>query len=510
MLTSEYLLGTDHHIAGIGAMAERLGPHHKGRPGYEGYLNDRVVALQELLRDDGYETLMSGKWHLGQTQDRTPHARGFDRSFSLLVGCHNHFGWEPYIEQQDKETVPRLSKIPRNIYQEDDRPLPVSELPTDFYSSDFFTDKMLEYLADREKRQEDRPFFAYLPFSAPHWPVQAPKESIAKYRGAYDKGPEDLRQQRLARLKEMGLVPNDAVPAPVILRGEDGKETAPFEEMTEDEKAFSCRTMEAYAGCVDRMDYNIGRVLSHLEETNQLEDTCIMVFSDNGAEGAMWEAQPLAAGANLLEHIAKYHNNSLDNIGAKDSFAWYGAQWASASTAPGRLFKMYTSEGGIRVPFIFNYPRLNMKPRIDESFATVMDIFPTVLELAGTAPPGKTWRGREISPIKGKSWMPYLRGEEEKIHSHDEITGWELFGRMALRKGDYKALFIPKPHGPEKWQLFDLRTDQGEVNDLAETMPDKLAELISDFQQYALENGVIIQDASMRDAWDRGVAPGRT
>lgn len=208
---------------------------------YEGYLNDSVVALQEVLRSDGYETLMSGKWHLGQSQDRTPHARGFERSFSLLVGCHNHYGWEPHISREDQSDRPRLSKIPRNIYQEDTKPLPVSELPEDFYSSEFFTSKLLDYLKDRQDRDESNPFFAYLPFSAPHWPLQAPKKSILKYRGKYDNGPERLRQARVAKLKDLGLVPQDAVPAPVILRGEDGKETSPWEEMDPDAKAFSCR-----------------------------------------------------------------------------------------------------------------------------------------------------------------------------------------------------------------------------------------------------------------------------
>lgn len=464
-----------------------------------------MAALQEVLGDDGYETLMSGKWHLGQTPDTTPHARGFHRSFSLLVGCHNHYAFEPHVEKQDMSTVPRLSKIPRNIYQEDDRPLKVSDLPKDFYSSDTFTDKMLEYLSDRRERKEKRPFFGYLAFSAPHWPLQAPKESIQKYRGKYDQGPEYLRQTRLANLKRLGLVPRDAVAAPVILKGEDGKDTLAWEQMDPEQQQFSSRTMEAYAGCVDRIDWNVGRVLDALEASGELEDTCIMVMSDNGAEGAMWEAQPLAAGANLMEHIAKYHDNSLDNIGAANSFVWYGPQWASASTAPGLLFKMYTSEGGIRVPCIMHYPRLGKKlefaGKIERAFATVMDVMPTFLDLSRTETPSSPFRGREVAPIKGRSWLPYLLGDTDHIHDANEVTGWELFGRMALRKGDYKALFIPKPHGPERWQLFDLAADPGETVDLAEREPDRLDAMIRDFQNYALQNQVIIQDASMRDTW---------
>lgn len=249
------------------------------------------------------------------------------------------------------------------------------------------------------------------------------------------------------------------------------------------------------------MDWNIGRVIDYLKDIGEFENTCIMVASDNGAEGAMWEAQPLSAGGNLMERIAKYHNNSMDNIGAKDSFVWYGAQWASASTAPGRLSKMYTSEGGIRVPFVLRYPGLNLTAGgIEESFCTVMDVFPTWLDLAGTQLLEGTWEGRKVVPIKGRSWLPYLRRQEDRIHADDEITGWELFGRKALRKGGYKALFIPKPHGPEKWQLFNLRDDQGETKDLAEADPEKLRELIRDFKRYALENGVILDDANT-ESW---------
>ncbi|KAJ5732491.1 hypothetical protein N7493_003972 [Penicillium malachiteum] len=377
-------------------------------------------------------------------------------------------------------TAPRLSKIPRNIYQADERPVAVSELPKDFYSSDAFTDRLLGYLNDRKTRDESRPFFAYLEFSAPHWPVQSPRSSREKYRGKYSHGPEYLRQTRLANLKRMGLVASDTVSAPVILKAEDGQDCLAWEQMEPYDQEVSCRTMEAYAGMVDRLDWNIGRVLDALEASGELEDTFIMVMSDNGAEGAMWEAQTLAAGANLLEHIAKYHDNSLDNIGAADSFAWYGPQWASASTVQAHI----------------------TPGRIEKTFATVMDVFPTLLELSGTPIPVSSWKGREIAPVQGCSWLPYLRGEVSRIHDADEVTGWELFGRMALRKGTYKALFIPRPHGPERWQLFNIELDPGETNDLAEHHPEKLADMIRDFQNYALENQVIVQDSSVRDSWD--------
>lgn len=154
-------VGTDHHVSGIGSMVERMTPHIEGKPGYEGYLNDRVVALPGLLRDAGYETLMAGKWHLGHTPDRVPAARGFDRSFTLLNGCHNHYGWEPVYE--DRNTIPRIAAFIRRMYYRDDQPVALEELPKGFYSTDSFTDTLLEYLKDREGRQEDRPFISLAP-----------------------------------------------------------------------------------------------------------------------------------------------------------------------------------------------------------------------------------------------------------------------------------------------------------------------------------------------------------
>ena len=483
-------------------MAERLKPEHKDRPGYEGYLNDRVVTLPEILRDGGYETLMSGKWHLGLTQDRTPYARGFERSYSLLCGCHNHYGWEPAYE--DRSSVPRIAAGLRRIYQEDDRPLEPSDLPKDFYSSDSFTTKLLSYLEDRSTRNETRPFFAYLPFSAPHWPLQAPKENIDRYQHVYDDGFEVLRQKRLARLKELGLVPKEAVPAPVISKAEDGSDTPTWSEMSDSERAYSARTMEAYAGAVDRMDENIGRVTSYLQETNQLDNTLVLFLSDNGAEGAQFEAEPLIAGGDMKAHIAKYHNNSLENIGNFDSFAWYGARWASASTAPGLLYKMYTSEGGIRVPLIARYPRLfpqGGKPQpskskdhpgaIDHSFATVMDLLPTILSLTSLEHPFPTYRSRAIAPVSGVSWLPYLTSQTSQIHTSESITGWELFGRRALRRGQWKILYIPPPHGTGRWMLYDVVDDWGETRDLGAKKPEVLKEMVALWAEWAGRNGVL-------------------
>ncbi len=473
------LTGTDHHVAGIGTMLEVSVPGFQGAPGYEGYLNDRVVALPELLRDAGYLTLMSGKWHLGATIERSPWARGFERSFALLPAGASHYGGGGggFL------AVPTL-------YTEDDHFVTVGE---DFYSSDYYTDTLLRYLRERSP-EDERPFFAYLPFQAPHWPLQAPDESIAPYRGRYDAGPDVLREQRLDALKRLGLCPPDVEAHPVVADG------APeWDDMTDDERARSARSMEVYAGMVDRMDWNIGRVVDYLSETGELDNTVVIFLSDNGAEGAIVEAMPLR-GPQIAAQIEKYCDNSLDNLGRPSSYIWYGPRWAQAATAPSRLHKAFTTEGGIRVVGFATWPGFERQAEIGTAFTTAMDIAPTVLELAGVEHPGSSYRGREIEPMRGRSLVGYLSGAVDSVHDAETGTGWELFGRRAIRQGDWKALHLPAPYGPGAWQLYDLSADPGEIHDLAAAHPDKLAELVELWDRYVEDNGVIVEPISVFDA----------
>ncbi|KAL2406416.1 Arylsulfatase [Exophiala dermatitidis] len=487
---SMLLSGTDNHIAGLGAMAESVQEFQKGQPGYEGYLNDRVAALPELLHDVGYLTFMSGKWHLGMTPDRYPSRRGFDRSFSLLPGAANHYGWEPQVH----EKIPRVFERNSSFYVEDDTPIALADLGKDFYSSDSFTTKLLQYFEQRDDRQRQQPFFAYLPFSAPHWPLQAPEEDCREYRGLYDEGPDALRQKRLARLMELGIIAPGTKPHDVITPPVDRPLTREWDKLTDSERKFSSRTMETYAGMVHNMDRNIGRVLSYLKSTGELDNTVVIFMSDNGAEGLLLEAYPVVK-ENIFDYIDRYYDNSLDNIGRPNSYVWYGPRWASAATAPSRLYKSFSSEGGIRVPFIIRYPAFTAKRAagtIEKEFATVMDIAPTLLDLAGIKHPGSVYRGRPIVPMRGKSWVPYFSNPDahRHIHGDDTVTGWELFNRQALRKGKWKAVMIPEPYGPGKWQLYNLETDPGETDDLGATFSDKLQELLKHWDDYVKEVGV--------------------
>ncbi len=475
---SMLLTGVDHHIAGIGSMAERLPEEVKDQPGYEGYLNERVVTLPEILSDAGYATLMAGKWHLGDNDLSRPDARGFEKSFALIPGAANHYGFEPPLSPAER---PGLLRTTAGLYTENGRF--IEELPEDYYSSDFFADKLLSYFSEMKEEGDERPFFAYLPFTAPHWPLQAPAEIVAKYKGRYDAGPDALRAGRLAKLKELGLVPADVEAHPVTTTRKG------WDELTEAERRFSARAMEVYAAMVERMDWNIGRVLDRLEAEGKLDDTLVIFLSDNGAEGALLEAFP-AFGPNLEQVIAEHYDNSLDNIGNGNSYVWYGPRWAQAATAPSRLHKAFTTEGGIRVVSFLRHKDLPRQQAISHEFTTVMDITPTLLDIAGVPHPGTHYKGRPVEAPAGKSWLPWLNGAAAP-HDTETVTGWELFGRKAVRRGDWKAVFIPKPSGPGRWQLYNLADDLGEVRDLAETHPERLATLLNDWNDYVRANGVI-------------------
>lgn len=494
------MTGTDHHIAGLGNLIEwtnisgQNDPSGKmstnvqrGMPGYEGYLNERVVALPELLKDDGYLTLMAGKWHLGLTPERSPKVRGFEKSFAHLPACSNHYAYEPQLgEGEQSPEFLTMSVIA--LHSEDGEY--VRKLPEGWYSSDGYGDKMLKYLKERKEGNDERPFFGYLPFTAPHWPLQAPQEFIKKYRGAYDDGPDALRQKRLQRLKDLGMVAADVEPHPV-----SAEEVPEWSELSEEERIHSCRAMEVFAGMVESIDHNVGKVVDYLEETGELDNTFVCFLSDNGAEGAAYETYPIVQG-NMIQHLKKYYDNSLDNLGNGNSFIWYGPRWAQAATAPSRLYKAYTTEGGVRVPFLVKPPANFFDEKIERNsithqFATVMDLAPTILDMAGVKHPAPTYQGREIVGMRGRSMVPYLKSEEPRIHEEDFINGWETCGRAAVRKGDWKIVFIPKPKGPERWQLYNLAKDPGEVHDLAEKEPERLAALIKLWDQYVLETGVI-------------------
>lgn len=444
---------------------------------------------------------MAGKWHLGLKPEHHPVQRGFKKSFALLPGCANHYAYEPQYEDPESEPGKFFETATRALHVENEEIL--GRLPKDFYSSDSYADKLLDYLDERTDDERKQPFFAYLPFSAPHWPLQAPKAVCDKYRGFYDDGPEALRARRLKKLQQLGMVDSGVTPHPPVIT--DGQPEN-WDDLPEHIRQASSRAMEVYAGMVDRMDWNIGRVLDYLKKTGEYDNTFILFMSDNGAEGASYEATPLV-GDSIMAHMEKYYNNSLDNIGRGDSFVWYGCRWAQAATAPSRLYKMHSTEGGCRVPLIVRPPTRGAsqkgsgKGAITDAFCSVMDIVPTFLEMAGLSHPAE-YKGRSIAPLRGHSWTKFFSlinstesaaagDAEPAIHSPDYVMGFEIAGSGALRRGDWKITFVPAPRGPQKWELFNIREDPGEVKDRAEENPELMKEMLKLWDEYKAEVGVV-------------------
>jgi arylsulfatase len=263
--------------------------------------------------------------------------------------------------------------------------------------------------------------------------------------------------------------------------------------MNAEERARSARTMEVYAAMVERLDWNVGRLVAHLKETGDFDDTLILFMSDNGAEGALIEAVPVF-GPYLMDFIDRHYDNSLENIGRPNSYVWYGPRWAQAATAPSRLYKTYTSEGGIRVVAFAAGAGLGRRSEIGHAFSTVMDVMPTLLELAGAAHPGPVYKGRALEPMMGRTLAPYLAGEAADVHPHDAVTGWEFFGRRGIRKGDWKAIWIPAPEGTSDWQLYDVAADPAEMHDLASAEPARLAEMLALWDDYVARTGIVMVD----------------
>ena len=323
--------GTDSHNAGLGNMFEDLAPNQEGKPGYEGYLNFQVAALSELFLEAGYNTYMTGKWHLGLTQETGPAARGFEKSYALLQGGAGAFANMLPIVGPGKA-----------LYQENG--VQLEELPEDFYSTKFYTELMQEYIgADLD---DGKPFFAYLSYTSPHWPLHAPQESIARYKGVYDAGYDVLHGKRLLNLKDRGLVGADVEPFPRLL------DEKPWDELSPGEQRYQAKIMEIYAAMVDDVDVYTGRMIDYLKEIGEYENTVIFFMSDNGPEGHAMEKTFVEVG----EWANECCDNSYENVGNAYSYVWLGPNWARAGNTPLRMFKGYTSQGRGAGAGVFSLP----------------------------------------------------------------------------------------------------------------------------------------------------------
>jgi arylsulfatase/uncharacterized sulfatase len=460
---SMLLTGVDNHRNGVGNMPETMPDEHLGKPGYSGVLNDNAITVASLLRDSGYNTYITGKWHLGKTPDTLPNNRGFERSFIQADSGSDNWEERPYAPLYDKAA-----------WFENGQP---AHLPKDYYSSTFIVDKAMAYIA--ADRQDGKPFFAYLGFQANHVPIQAPKDIIDKYRGRYDQGWTALRQARRDRAVELGLIP-----AGVGLQ--TMASTADWNALDEHEKRYEARRMEVYAGMAETMDQQVGRFIAHLKATGEYDNTVFVFLSDNGSE----PTDPYAIPAIRL-WLEMNYTRELDRLGSKGAFTSIGPSWASAAASPFGGYKFFAGEGGLRTPLIVSGVPGIQSNHIAKTFTHVTDIVPTLLEVAGVPAHNGEYQGRAVEPLIGSSLMPVLQGTAERVHPEDQAIGYELSGSAALFKGDYKLVKSLKPVGNEQWHLYNIVTDPGETIDLQAQMPERFQRMQADYAEYARVNGVL-------------------
>jgi arylsulfatase len=444
-------------------MHELLAPNHVGQPGSEGFLNDRVVSIASVLRDTGYHTYMAGKWHLGHEPDQDPSKRGFERVYTMLQGGTSHF---------DDEWMMYANYTP--TYREDGER---THVPQGFYSTEFYANQIVKYM---DEQKDNKPFFAYLSFTAPHDPLHVPDEWLDRYKGKYKNGYNALRTRRLARMKELGIVPDAIELGPWL------KQIPLWEKLTAEQKKMEIRRMEIYSAMIENIDHHIGRVLQYLESSGNKKNTLVVFFSDNGANGFEMDSYPDTDEA-WVEHNS---DNRLSNWGKRGSRIAQGPGWAQASSTPFHLFKNFLAEGGIRSPLIISGPGVAHQDETVDCVTHVMDLAPTLLELAGATYPA-TYNGKPVEQPRGKSMVPLLSKKSSTVRGPDEAIGWEYNNSKAIRIGDYKATWTSKPYGPSEWQIFDLSVDPGESKDLSSQKPELKLHLIDAWDEYAKSVGVI-------------------
>jgi arylsulfatase len=391
---------------------------------------------------------MAGKWHLGTFgKEKWPLQRGFDRYYGIISGGTNYFNPQP----------------PRGLTlgNEDVQP------GEDFYLTDAFTDYAIDFVNEAVEKK-DKPFFLYLAYTSPHWPLHAPAEDVNKYRGKYMKGWEKLRAERLTRMIKMGLIDPDWELAP--------QDSRDWESLSEEKKTELDLRMSIYAAQIDRMDQNIGRVISTLESTNQLDNTIIIFLSDNGgcAEGG-------ELGGGKKEDLESDRGWVLS----------YGRAWANASNTPFKRYKHWVHEGGISTPFIVHWPDgISKKSHgtFINQFAFLPDIMATVIDISKADYP-KEYNGNKIPPMVGKSFLNTLNNKDVVIHK--EPIFFEHEGNRAVRSGKYKLVSAYNYEGEQKWELYDMKADRTEMNDLSEQMPEKVKDMSAQYNEWAANNLVV-------------------
>lgn len=462
------LTGLHPHQTGIGILTYNNGPE-----GYAGDLNTSCVTIAEVLKSKNYKTYLSGKWHVSSNLT-TPTAswplqRGFDHFFGTIIGAGSFY-------------------FPNTLTRGNDNIEVEAENDPSFFYTDAISDQAATYIRDHHAAHPGSPLFQYVAYTAPHWPLHAHDEDIAKYKGKFDAGWDRLREQRLAKLVEDGII------HPGWQLTERDATQPPFTET--ENRDWLLRCMEVYAAQIDRMDQGIGRILQALEETGRLDNTLVIFLSDNGA--CAEDIPDNVTARELVDQlmIAKSHtrdgrpvrfgNDPTLMPGAEDTYQSYGVAWANLSNAPFRLYKHWIHEGGIATPLIVHWPDgIKDKGGLRHNPGQLPDIMATILDVTGATYPA-TFGGHSILPCEGESLVPSFGS----TYTARGPMFWEHEGNAAVRVGKWKLV---RKHACA-WELYDMEIDRTEMHDLAAQHPDRVRDLSAQYDVWANRCGVIPRD----------------
>ncbi len=453
------LTGLYPHQTGLGHMVDAVS---RGG-GYYGEINRNCVTIAEVLGSSGYSTYMSGKWHVSRSvkeEDKSnwPLQRGFDRFFGTITGAGSYY---------DPGTLTMMNQ-------------PVKASPG-FYYTDAISDTACSFLISHNKIDKDQPFFLYVAYTAPHWPLHAPEDVIGKYQELYEQGWDILRSKRFEKLKELGVIDND-----MQLSERDLK--VPAWEGVKD-KQWQARRMAVYAAQIDIMDRGIGRIIETMEKQGQLDNTLIIFLSDNGGCAEDWEpgtewVRRYAPSHNFGGTGLKFGNNTGIIPGPDSTYSSYGIEWANLSNTPFRWYKHYGHEGGVATPMIIHWPeKLKDAGSMRTQVSGIIDIMATIVDVSGTKYP-ELYNGNAIIPMAGVSLFDAAvsNGEIERDSYFFEHE-WNRY----IRKGKWKLVAL----SDGKWELYNMEKDRTELNDISEEYPELVEELKDEWERWAWKTKVL-------------------
>jgi arylsulfatase A-like enzyme len=458
------LTGLHPHQTGIGVLTYNMGPE-----GYAGDLNRRCVTIAEALKPSGYRSYLSGKWHVANNlvkpTDSWPMQRGFDGFYGTIIGAGSFY--DPNTLTRGNDNIEHEAKAPG------------------FFYTDAISDNAVAFIREHRKAHAGQPFFQYVAYTAPHWPLHAHDEDIAKYKGRFDAGWDKLREERLQRLVASGIL-SDRWPL------SERDPTQPAWELAQ-HKDWLLRCMEVYAAQIDRMDQGIGRILGELEAQGELDNTLVIFLADNGAcaedipddltVDELVNRLMIAKEKTRDGQPVQFGNDPAVMPGPENTYQSYGRAWANLSNSPFRLYKHWIHEGGIATPLIVHWPQgIEERNAVRHTPGYLPDIMATVLDATGTPYPGE-WQGHRIDPLEGTSLLPALRAD---LPSRPAMF-WEHEGNAAVRIGNWKLV----RKYPDPWELYDMDTDRTELRDVAAQHPDRVRDMLAQYQAWAERCGVI-------------------